>query len=266
MWRYAVLATAIVMAVVAVLAFRGSGGGESAAQSAPVKAQTLDRRGARIVHYRLDGRDQVAVVPQKADGRLLVLLHGRGSGPQQFLTNALFKELGSTASPVVVMLNGGDHSFWHNRNSGKWASMVLNTAIPDAKRRFHTTGKVEIGGTAMGGYGALHIASLRPSEFCGVGAHSASLWRRSGATARGAFDNAVDYRANNVFRAIGKLKKTQVWMDVGDGDSFRAADSELARKLSVVLHVYPGGHDIAYWNSRLPIYFAFYRHACGAAS
>src|SRR4051795_10038653 len=126
MWRYAVLATAIVMAVVAVLAFRGSGGGESAAQSAPVKAQTLDRRGARIVHYRLDGRDQVAVVPQKPNGRLLVLLHARGAGPEQFLTNAFFAELGSTASPTVVMLNGGDHSFWHNRNGARWASMVLD--------------------------------------------------------------------------------------------------------------------------------------------
>jgi S-formylglutathione hydrolase FrmB len=262
MWRYGILAAAIVVAVVAVLAFRGKHGGESAARSAPAKAPSADTRGARIVHYRLDGRDQVAVVPQKPNGRLLVLLHARGAGPEQFLTNAFFAELGSTASPTVVMLNGGDHSFWHNRNGGRWASMVLDEAIPDAERRFHTTGKVGIGGISMGGYGALHIASLRPSEFCGVGAHSAALWRRSGATAPGAFDNPEDYRANNVFRAIGKLKKTQVWMDVGDGDSFRAADSELARKLSVVLHVYPGGHDSAYWNARMPMYFAFYRQAC----
>src|SRR6476660_1163355 len=263
MWRYAILAAAIVVAVVAVLAFRDKHGGESAAQSAPAKAQTVDTRGARIVHYRLEGRDEIAVVPHRPNGRLLVLLHGRGAGPEQFLTGAFFKELGATESPTVVMLNGGDHSFWHNRNSGKWASMVLDTAIPDAQRRFHTSGKVGIGGISMGGYGALHIASLRPSEFCGVGAHSAALWRRSGAAARGAFDNAIDYRANNVFRAIGKLKKTDVWMDVGNGDPFRAADSELARKLSVILHVYPGGHDSAYWNARMPIYFAFYRHACG---
>ena len=55
MWRYAILAAAIVVAVVAVLAFRGKHGGESAAQSAPAKAQTVDTRGARIVHYRLEG-------------------------------------------------------------------------------------------------------------------------------------------------------------------------------------------------------------------
>jgi enterochelin esterase-like enzyme len=48
-----------------------------------------------------------------------------------------------------------------------------------------------------------------------------------------------------------------------DQDSFKEADSELARKLGVVLHVYPGGHDSAYWNSHMPEYIAFYRQACG---
>jgi enterochelin esterase-like enzyme len=139
---------------------------------------------------------------------------------------------------------------------------VLNRAIPDAQRRFHTKGKVAIGGISMGGYGALHIASLRPQEFCAVGGHSAALWRRAGAAAPGAFDNADDYRRNNVFRAVSKLKKTTVWLDVGDQDSFKAADSELARKLSVVLHVYPGAHDSAYWNGHMAIYLAFYTHAC----
>jgi hypothetical protein len=266
MWRYAILAAAIVVAAVTVLAFRGNGGGESAAKSAPTKTQSPDLRGARVVHYRLDGRDQVAVVPRLSTGHLLVLLHGRGAGPEQFLTEAFFKELGTTASPVVVLPNGGDHGFWHNRANVKWASMVLDTTIPDAKRRFHTTGKVEIGGVAMGGYGALRIASLRPSAFCGVGAHSAALWRRSGATDRYAFDNKADFVANNVFRKVAKLKKLHVWMDVGNGDSFRDANSELARKLSVVLHVYPGGHDAAYWNAHLPLYFAFYRSACSKTS
>ena len=55
----------------------------------------------------------------------------------------------------------------------------------------------------------------------------------------------------------------KVWLDVGDQDSFRAADAELARRLSVILHVYPGGHDSAYWNGHMAVYLAFYRLACG---
>src|SRR5205823_10860012 len=130
-------------------------------------------------------------------------------------------------------------------------SMVLKTAIPDARRRFHTTGKVAIGGISMGGYGALRIASLRPQAFCAVGGHSAALWHRFSAAAPGAFDNGDDFRRNNVFTKVGKLKKTKVWLDVGDQDPFKAADGDLARRLSVILHVYPGGHDSAYWNSHI---------------
>jgi len=95
-----------------------------------------------------------------------------------------------------------------------------------------------------------------------VGGHSAALWHRAGAAAPGAFDNAEDFKRNNVFTAYKKLKKLKVWLDVGDQDSFRNADADLARKLSVVLHVYPGGHDSAYWNGHMPVYLAFYRLAC----
>jgi S-formylglutathione hydrolase FrmB len=162
------------------------------------------------MHYKLDGRDQVAVVPKKAGRTLLVLLHGRGAGPQQFVSDELFTALAEPGSPVVVMPNGSDDSYWHDRGSGKWASMMLNRLIPDAERRFHTKGKVAIGGISMGSYGALHIASLRPSLFCAVGGHSAALWRKFGAAAPGAFDNAQDYGNNNVFTATSKLKKLNV--------------------------------------------------------
>jgi len=261
MWRHGIRAAGVMLAVVAMLSFSGCGG-HKAAQPVPKAPQSSDTKGARVVRYTLDGRNEIAVVPRKTNRRLLVLLHGVGAGPEQFLSNQVFTALAQPGSPVVVMLNGGDHSYWHDRNSGEWASMVLNRAIPDARRRFHTKGKVGIGGISMGGYGALHIASLRPNAFCAVGGHSAALWRRAGATAPGAFDNADDYRRNSVFTKIGKLKKLNVWLDVGDQDSFRDADAELARKLSVHLHVFPGGHDSAYWNGHMAIYLAFYKRAC----
>lgn len=258
MWRYAIVAAGIVLAVVVVLQFRGSDHHKSSKSTTGSAPRSTDTRGARVVHYTLGGRDEIAVVPKNTDHRLLVFLHGRGAGPDQFLSNQLFASLARPGSPVVVMLNGGDHSYWHDRSGGKWATMVLDTAIPDARRRFHTTGKVAIGGISMGGYGALHIASLRPKLFCAVGGHSAALWHRASAAAPGAFDNAEDFRRNNVFTAVSKLKHLQVWLDVGDQDSFKAADGDLARRLSVVLHVFPGGHDSSYWNSHMGAYLAFY--------
>jgi len=258
MWRLAILAAGVALAAAGC----GSSSSNSSTETTEAAPKSMDTKGARVVHYTLDGRDEVAVVPKKRGQLLLVLLHGRGAGPQQFISDPLFVGLAQQGAPVVVMLNGGDHSYWHDRGSGKWASMVLNRAIPDAQRRFHTKGKVAIGGISMGGYGALHIASLRPKAFCAVGGHSAALWRNFKATAGGAFDNGDDYRKNNVFTAASKLEKTNVWLDVGEEDSFKDADSELARKLSVPLHLYPGGHDRAYWNGHMQLYLGFYERAC----
>ena len=45
--------------------------------------------GARVVHYGTT----IAVVPYRHGRQLIVLLHGRGSGPGQFLSNQLFAAL-----------------------------------------------------------------------------------------------------------------------------------------------------------------------------
>jgi len=265
MWRIAILAAGAVL----LTACGSSNKSSTDSASADAAPNALDQQGARVVRYKLDGRNQIAVVPKKPGSLLLVLLHGRGAGPQQFLSNQLFAGLAQPGSPVVLMPNGGDHSYWHNRRSGNWASMVLNRAIPDAQRRFHTKGKVAIGGISMGGYGALHIASLRPSEFCAVAGHSAALWRTAkGAMDKGgnAFDGEDDYKQNNVFAATSKLKKMNVWLDVGDQDDFKEADAALARKLSINMRVFAGRHNSAYWNSHMRDYLAFYEHFCAAGS
>ena len=215
-------------------------------------------RGARLVHYG----STVAVVPRRHGRQLIVLLHGRGSHADQFLSDAFFLALDHANAPVVVLPDGGNHSYWHDRKDGNWGSVVLDNVIPAAQRRFRTTGKVAIGGISMGGYGALHLASLRPGEFCAVGGHSAAVWTSAGATAPGAFDDAKDYVRNDVFAAAAKLKGLPVWLDNGDHDPFLAADAELARKLHVAQHVWPGGHDRKYWDAHIAQYLRFYERAC----
>jgi S-formylglutathione hydrolase FrmB len=242
-----------------------------------------DARGARVVHYDLNSKllrrrlPEIAVVPAGGgNGRLLILLHGRHdpsplrwlggdvSGPQSMLNDAFFAGLARLGhrAPTVVLLNGGGHSYFHDRRDGPWAASMLREAIPEAVRRFRTHGRVAIGGISMGGYGALHIASLRPSEFCAVGGHSAAVWTSGGASAPGAFDDAEDYARNDIFAATTKLRNIPVWLDNGDRDPFLAADAQLARALRIRQHVWPGGHTGSYWHAHMAQYLRFYADAC----
>lgn len=246
--------------------------------------------GATVVHYSLTSKllgrrlSEVAVVPAGGGPRpLLVLLHGRHdpsplswltgtrSGPESMLSNAFFaglSRLGSRA-PVVVFLNGGAHSYYHDRRDGPWGSMILNEAIPDAAKRFDTSrGRLAIGGISMGGYGALHLASLRPAEFCAVGGHSAALWLSGGASAPGAFDDAADFARNDVFASVhaGRFDHLRVWIDGGASDPFHDADAAFVaalrkRHVRVTYHVWPGAHTESYWHAHMAAYLQFYASA-----
>ena len=251
------------------------------------------KHGLKIVHYTLVssllGRrlGEIAVVPPGGGRRpLLVLLHGRNdagplnwllphrSGPESMLNDALLSavsDLGARA-PVVVLLNGGGHSYFHDRRDGPWGSMLLKEAIPDAARRFGTSpGKVAIGGISMGGYGALFNAGVAPSRFCAVGGHSPAVWLSGGDSAPGAFDDAEDFARHDLFTeaAAGRFDHIPVWIDVGTGDPFRVADTTLAAKLRqrgvrVTFHVWPGGHTGSYWHAHMQAYLGFYAAALAA--
>ena len=250
--------------------------------------------GPKVVTYKLKSKlfgrelDEVGIVPPNGTRALLVLLHGRHdrprgvsqgtskSGPESMVSSALLAglaELGQSA-PIVVLLNGGRHSWYHDRREGRWGSMILDEAIPDALHRFHARAdRIAIGGISMGGYGALHLAALRPYEFCAVGAHSAALYETFDASAPVAFDNPADFARNNVFRAArqGRLDGLPVWLDVGSNDPFYSADAAFdsvlrARDADVSYHVWPGGHTLSYWRVHMAEYLRFYASALSACS
>jgi S-formylglutathione hydrolase FrmB len=277
--RLTVLVVALVCAA-ALLAGAGAG----------TAGVAFDAHGATVVDYSLAssllGRrlDEVGIVPPGNERRpLLVLLHGRHdrtdrsspaankSGPEAMLNNALFAALAELgrAAPIVVLLNGGRHTWYHDRGYGRWGSMILDEAIPDAIRRFHARpDRIAIGGFSMGGYGALHLAALRPREFCAVGAHSPALYETFRSSARVAFDNAADFARNNVFGAArrGRLDRRPVWIDVGSSDPFHSADAAFAELLrsrggDVSYHVWPGGHTASYWDAHMAEYLRFYASA-----
>jgi S-formylglutathione hydrolase FrmB len=213
------------------------------------------------LHSRLTHRDlhEVLVVPKRRGRWLLVLLHGKSASPSQFLGQPFFDTLAALGSraPDVLLLDGGDDSYWHDRADGAWGSMVLHEAIPAGIARTHPR-RVAIGGISMGGYGAL-LAGSRDRAFCAVGVQSPALWLSAGETAPGAFDSAEDYARNDVFRL---RPPHPLWIALGASDPFREATLAYARRAHVHAHVWPGGHDVAFWDAHMPALLRFFAGAC----
>jgi hypothetical protein len=214
-------------------------------------------RGARLVHFTLHSRyvhadlHEIRVVPRRHGHWLLILLHGYHAGPSQFLSQPFFDTLAALGSraPVVLLLDGGADSYWHNRSDGRWGSMLL-AEVPKH-------GRVAIGGISMGGYGALLAGSRH--HFCAVGVQSPALWTSPGATAPGAFDNAEDYVRNNVFA----LKPSHpLWIDLGASDPFHDAALAYAKYAGVRAHVSPGGHDSSFWDAHTAALLRFFAREC----
>jgi S-formylglutathione hydrolase FrmB len=238
-------------------------------------------RGATIVRFTLRSplvhRDlhEILVVPAGGGrGReLLVFLHGRGSSPSSNLRQPLFdalRDLGPRA-PAVLLADGSDHSYWHDRADGDWGTSVVREAVPQALERSGADPRrVAIGGISMGGFGALDLARLYPGRFCAVGAHSPAVWFRGTDAAGGAFDDAEDFARHDLIRfaASRRLFAAPVWIDVGRDDPFAAADHALSGRVrahgtAVRWWLHDGGHGG--WSQRMGEYLRWYASACRPA-
>lgn len=234
-------------------------------------------QGAKIVRYTLASRlmhrplKQVVVVPAGggAGHPLLVMLHGRSSGADQFLGDPMFRELKALGrqAPVILIPSGGDHSYWHDRADGPWGTYVVHEAIPAALARTHADPRrLAIGGVSMGGFGSLDIARLHP-EFCAIGASSAAIWPTAGQTVSGAFDDPADFARHDVMGAAARgnpYGHAAVLVDVGETDGFRFNDQRVADDLrahgaNVTFRFQPGGHSG--WRGRMDQYLRFYSAA-----
>src|SRR5687767_4459965 len=115
----------------------------------------------RIVRYTVDSEaagdelEQVGVIPEnsRSSPPLVLLLHGRGSSPEEMLSNELFAALRDAGrdAPAVALVNGGESSYWHDRDSGDWGTYVMEEALPAAVERLGASEDlVAIGGISMG--------------------------------------------------------------------------------------------------------------------
>jgi S-formylglutathione hydrolase FrmB len=247
----------------------------------------VDTKGATVrhltVHSSAVGADlglNVIVPPHAADHPGLVLfLHGR-SGDEASYTGedslfAALAQLGRRA-PAVAFPDGGDDSYWHDRASGGWDRYLIHEALPAALAASGADPhRVAIGGISMGGFGAFDLALHHPGRFCAIGGHSPALWESGSETAPGAFDDAEDFARNDVIGAAragdSAYLGVPVWIDRGSEDPFVPWDAMMVSALradgaDVTSHIWPGGHDLGYWDSHWEDYFRFYAQAlrnCG---
>ncbi len=282
-----VLAALAAYAVVTANAGGALPGSEAPAapRAATGPAQSTAAKSARptvedfAIHSALLHRSlsEILVLPAgaRADGSrpLLMLLHGRSATPAGWLQPGFFAGLRDAGprAPDVLLVNGGDHSYYHDRADGPWGAYVIREAIPAGLRRSGADPhRLAIGGISMGGFGAFDIARLNPGRFCAIGGHSAALWENWPDSAPGAFDDAGDFARHDVIAAARRNRHlyggARIWLDGGYDDPFRSADEDLAAALGVTMHHWPGGHDGAYWDAHMERYLAFYSAALAARS
>jgi S-formylglutathione hydrolase FrmB len=237
----------------------------------------------RVAHFVVDSRlvgrplEQAVIHPGGTGRPLLVLLHGAGAGPDMYLDPTVLdavRALGDQA-PLVVLVEGGGVSYFHDRREGRWGSYVLDEVIPQAAARYDgDPDRVAIGGISMGGFGALDLGRLAPDRFCAVGGHSPALFASFYEAPGVAFDDLADFDRHDLFTIVSRVSsspygRARVWIDVGREDAFLANATTYAGKLrargvDVTSHVWPGGHESAYWGRHMGQYLRFYADALAA--
>ncbi len=181
---------------------------------------------------------------------MLVLLHGYRGGPAPFLSQPFFDTLptSGTRAPVVLLLDGGDHSYWHNRADGKWGSMVLQEAIRPGCAARMRSGSRSAGSrwaaTARSSLGSRQRTSAPSAR------QSPALWLSPAPTRAGRVRRRGGLRAQ---RRLQRIRRTPqpLWIDVGTEDPFHNAAVHYAHEVHAQLHVWPGGHDGGYWHAHL---------------
>lgn len=199
--------------------------------------------------------------------RIVWALPGRGddaAGQPAFL-QPYAAQLGIDGLAIVTI--GGGESYWHPRSSGEdRLAMLLDEAIPWARREYNVASSMGIIGWSMGGYGAINAAEQSPGTFdrvCGV---SPALWQNASeqhSAVPDAFDDAASFERFNPFRHAALLRGAGVRISCGSHDPFYPNAVAFARTLErdhvpVQTDFFEHGcHDTASWQKTIGADLAF---------
>jgi enterochelin esterase-like enzyme len=196
-----------------------------------------------------------------------LVLHGRGDNyASAFGSHALDRFLAAAVQAgtppfALASVDGGDHTYWHRRSNGDDPQrMLTDEFLPLLAQRGLRTATVGLTGWSMGGYGALLLAErLGPERCAAVAVDSPALWLRASDTAPGAFDDAADYRRNDVFAGRAQLAHIPVRIAIGTSDPFYAATRSFVAGLTPrpATDFSIGGHTVAFWRHSAPVQIRF---------
>jgi S-formylglutathione hydrolase FrmB len=217
---------------------------------------------------------------------VLYYLHGLGDNQQMFVRSGGFNVVDDLwgrhqIGNFILVSPAGYASFFMNSYDGRfrYEDFFLQEFMPLIENRYRISARREsrgIGGISMGGYGALRMAFLHPQLFGSVSAHSAALMERLPAISVGnspesgrlqilgnVFGSPPDrsfWDRNNPLSIArtADLAGMKIYFDCGSQDDygFEAGAQALhnvlvSRPISHEFHLYPGGHNWAYFAEHL---------------
>jgi enterochelin esterase-like enzyme len=217
------------------------------------------------------------LAPQMSEPALvLYLLHGPGgdekswTGEDPVLRGPLVEAMrnGTIRPSVLVMPSVGRNSWWIDGAADAAATALLDELMPHVESRLGFAVQRErraLLGVSMGGFGALHVALLRPERFCAAALLSPAVYdplpppdsaaRHTPQFVRdGKFDEQLWQAANYPGRLAAYARSAQkVWFWISSGDRDQPDILRAATKLYARLHavqpsrtelrLMPGGHD-----------------------
>ncbi|MGH3657076.1 MAG: alpha/beta hydrolase, partial [Micromonosporaceae bacterium] len=168
---------------------------------------------------------------------VVVFLHGRHEdhryGFNQLGLDRFLAALVAAGTPpfVLATVDGGRDSYWHPRRAGDPETMLWNEFLPRLADRGLRTDRIGLYGFSMGGYGALLFAARRPERVAAVAAIAPAIWSTHEMTSRGAFDDAADFRANDIYAHLDGLAGIPLRIDCGNDDPFTPNIEDFAEAL-----------------------------------
>lgn len=176
----------------------------------------------------------------------VVLLHGaHSSAANKVDSMGLDRFLAASGRRLALAaVDGGDHSYWHERADGQDAgAMVLEDFFPFLRGK--GLEPHALWGWSMGGSGALALgATDQGRQLSAVVATSPALFPSFDDANADAFDDRSEYDA--VIELV-RSPRPPTRVDCGTGDPFYRNDLDVLDGLDVEAHYSPGAHDTAYW-------------------
>ena len=220
--------------------------------------------GAHAVDVYVPGvyqADQDLAVP------VLYLLHGTPGDQSEWLTGGQVQGVldqliaNGTIPPMIVVLpngneKGSNDTEWGNSSQGDVETWLIDQVIPAVDAQYRTLGAAYrgIAGLSSGGFGAVNLAILNPTDFSWAASYSGYFVGRSTI-----FGSA--WRANSpLYTAAGvpKAERMPLYLGVGSEDyEFRSGTLAFAATLKALgwtdydLQTVPGGHGWVAWNAEL---------------